>query len=722
MKATTLLSLVILFVLGGSGHAAQKRVQLTDNHLVVDGRPVPFLFGAEVQYFRARGGGSKKVPKATVLALWNRLLDRVQEAHMNAVTLYLPWDFHEPREGTFHFDGDVDYPSRDLRTFLKMVEARGIRYVMVRPGPYINAEWGPTGFGAIPLWFLDNYPQALTGTLTPGKPRTVTFAHPDYQSHVRIWFRELYQNVLKDFMGPGKPVVLLQLDNETNYFWDSVYQRDLSPLAKARYREFLKNSYGEIDALSKAYHTTLSSFDDIEPPSGENDMRYPSGLWHYDWFHFHDVEVRSYYEFIKEAWRDAGLPEDQILWTSCESFNAFHSGLLPRLDYRGQNDSLTTLNIYPKTVDVPATLATPMKGAHDAALLASSHRQFYGTGGNWLMSTETVGGWFAPAKITWATRQHTYSSLMGAGVKALSIYYFHEGYNWSGLEGEDSELHFDAPLDKDMNARESFRLLKEVGAALQGGLGDELMDSDLVTSPVLIAHDAGGQYPWPGAKVDAVSASAEESSALYGILREAGTVPEVQFLNGLSPNELQRYRLVVWNHPGYVSAEVHEKLKGYVAAGGHLVVIGDPVKDLPESAKVTYFAKNPFVIWNTPEYTTQANASELLRQVANLLTKSGIQPAIRWTTSDGQPFVQASIRRSRTTKRDLLFVENFLAKTRSLKLSWNQSLTSSGEKVHLKRVMGTPSEEVSSCVEPQKGFQLPVSSDAVDIWEVTPCP
>jgi hypothetical protein len=722
MKATTLFFMAILFVLGGSVNAAQKRVQVTEDHLVVDGKPAPFLYGAEIQYFRARGGGSKQVPRAKVIALWERLLDRVQEAHMNMVTLYIPWDFHEPREGVFHFNGDSDYPSRDLRTFLTMVQARGIKYVMVRPGPYINAEWGPTGFGAVPLWFLDNYPQALAGTLSSGKPRTVTFAHPDYRAHVRTWFRELYQSVLKDYLGPGKPVVFLQLDNETNYFWDSVYQRDRSPLAKARYRNFLRETYGAIGALNKAYQATIASFDEIEPPTDEKDTRYPSGAWHYDWFHFHDLEIRSYYEFIKQAWSEAGLPEDQILWTSCESFNAPHSGLLPRMDYRGDNHSLTTLNIYPKTFDVDATLATPMKGAHDAALIAASHRQFYGSGGSWVLSTETAGGWFPPTKISWATREHTYGSLLGAGVKAISIYYFHEGYNWTGKEGDDSELHFDAPLDKDMHPRESFQLVKELGAALEAGLGDKLMDSELVTAPVLIAHDTTAQYPWPGATIDAVSAASDDSAALYGAFREAGAVPEVRYLKNLYSSELQNYRLVVWTNPGYLSAEVREQLKNYLSGGGNLVVIGDKVSDFPESPKVTYFAKNPFAPWNTPQYTKLANASELLGKIQALLVKSGIQPILKATPADGQKFLHASLRRSVMGKRDLLFLENFLSQARNVKMSWDTRFTSSGQRVQLKRVFGAAPVDLKSCVDPQAGFELSASSDGVDIWEVTPCP
>lgn len=177
---------IVFFI---SSLATAGQVKVTQDRLVIDDKEVPFLFGAEVQYFRARGGSGRNVPAADVLALWNKMLDRVVEARMNTVTFYIPWDFHEPVEGTFDFDGTLDqdkdgkpdYPSRNLKLFFKLLADRKIQYLMVRPGPYINAEWGPEGFGAVPKWFLDKYPGSLNQTLTPNKPRTIAFYDPTFR-------------------------------------------------------------------------------------------------------------------------------------------------------------------------------------------------------------------------------------------------------------------------------------------------------------------------------------------------------------------------------------------------------------------------------------------------------------------------------------------------------------------------------------------------------------
>ena len=77
------------------------------------------------------------------MQLWNRALDKVVEAKMNAVSFYIPWDFHEYQEGKFDFtgtvdedgDGNADYPARDVLTFIRLIKEHGIKHIMVRPGP-----------------------------------------------------------------------------------------------------------------------------------------------------------------------------------------------------------------------------------------------------------------------------------------------------------------------------------------------------------------------------------------------------------------------------------------------------------------------------------------------------------------------------------------------------------------------------------------------------------
>jgi len=680
---------------------AAQTVTITDSDLIVDGKTAPYLFGAELQYFRARGGPGRNVSPAKVDALWKKLISRAVEAGMNTVTFYIPWDFHEPVEGKFDFDGKLDqdqdgnpdYPSRNLKRFLRLVEQSPIQYVMLRPGPYINAEWGPEGFGAIPKWFLDKYPQALAVTQSAGKPRTASFAHPLYRDRVRKWFFALHQQVLQHHMGNAK-IAFLQIDNETNYFWDSIYERDWHPSSIARYRSFLKKEYGgEIAKLNEAYGSTHADFQAVAAPHSKQDVTYPKRAWHYDWQHFHDVEIRDYYRFLKNTWAWLGVKEPQVLFTSCDSFNAPPDGNLPRLDYRQQNrHSLTTMNIYPKTFGTSelSILNQPMKAAHDANLVAAAHRQYYGTAGNWVMSTETMGGWFPPTEVTLSARQHTYGSLVASGIKALVIYYFHEGWNWTGKEETDTELSFDAPLDKDLNARPQFYLMKDFGRALGSGLGELAMTLRQPKASILLAHDSRTQYNFVPER-DALTIASTDSAALFGFLREAGYEPELGFLDAMSQETLNRYPVVAWDSPGFEPADLKRKLEAYEAQGGKIL------------------RENPAKGWNEDGYVKLADAKERLDEIRHWLRQTRALPEVKVNAKDGKPFVHVWLRQGEAAS--LVAVENFLPEARDLDVQLPEPLK------HLpwEQVWG-PRSEVS--VSANGVAELHVAADAITLWKI----
>ena len=720
---------IFLFVGLWGNYAAAGHVELGRDRLIVDGKVAPYLFGAEVQYFRARGGSGRNVPAAEVEKLWNKMLDRVKEAKMNSVTFYIPWDFHEPQEGVFDFDGTLDqdgdgkpdYPSRNLKLFLKLVEAHGIRYVMIRPGPYINAEWGPEGFGAVPKWFLDKYPEALTVTQTPGKPRTVSFQSPVFREKVDHWFRTLYHQVLQNQIGSGKAIVFLQIDNETNYFWDSIYERDWSETALARYRAFLKGLYhGNISELNSAYGSQVANFEGVQGPRSAGDVSYPQGKWHYDWFQFHDEEIREYYRFLKTEWNGIGIKEPDVIFTSCDSYNAFANGLLPRLDYRNDNQfSLTTMNIYSKTSGSQAvsTLNNPMKAAHDALLMGAAHRQYYGTAGDWLMSTETMGGWFPPTEVSLASRQHTYGSMIATGVKAINIYYFHEGWNWNGKEENDSELHFAAPLDKDMNPTPSFGLLKELGTALESGLGELASATQTRPSQILIAHDSGAQYPGATAS-RVIEKSSTDSASLFGLLREAGYSAELAFIDRMTTEEVNRHRVIFWDHPGYLTTITQTRFREFLASGGTLVTFGNTGIKPGAGEKLIVLEKNPALGWNEDSYLTLPHISQTIAQIQQGMTTAVLAPDVVLATQDGKPYLHVWTRP--TSQGTLVAVENFLPTPRTFQLKLSQFSKDKSYRWH--RVFGLSAPaldfEITGEIISKQGTPFSVGKDSIELWSV----
>jgi hypothetical protein len=82
--------------------------------------------------------------------LWERVLDRYRTLGINTIEIYIPWNWHEPREGEFDFDGHTN-PRRDLRRLLRLINEKGFKLI-ARPGPQILNEWRHGGY---PGWLLE---------------------------------------------------------------------------------------------------------------------------------------------------------------------------------------------------------------------------------------------------------------------------------------------------------------------------------------------------------------------------------------------------------------------------------------------------------------------------------------------------------------------------------------------------------------------------------------
>ncbi|MFJ8665904.1 beta-galactosidase family protein [Streptomyces sp. NPDC093600] len=159
-----------------------------DEDFLLDGRPVRLLSGA-LHYFRVHE------------EQWGHRLGMLRAMGLNCVETYVPWNLYEPEPGRY---GDV----AALGRFLDAVQRAGM-WAIVRPGPYICAEWEN---GGLPHW--------LTGPLG----RRVRTDDAEYLVHVDRWFGVLLPQVVERQIDRGGPVIMVQVENEYgSYGSDQAY-------------------------------------------------------------------------------------------------------------------------------------------------------------------------------------------------------------------------------------------------------------------------------------------------------------------------------------------------------------------------------------------------------------------------------------------------------------------------------------------------------------------
>ncbi|MDE7261149.1 MAG: beta-galactosidase, partial [Oscillospiraceae bacterium] len=163
----------------------------------VNGAPFQIISGA-IHYFRV-------VPE-----YWRDRLEKLKALGCNTVETYIPWNLHEPRRGEFCFEGIAD-----VERFARLAQELEL-YVILRPSPYICAEWE---WGGLPSWLL-----AEDGM----RPRT---SDPRFMEHVAAYYKTLLPRLAPLQIHRGGPVILMQLENEYgSYGNDKDYLRQLRQL------------------------------------------------------------------------------------------------------------------------------------------------------------------------------------------------------------------------------------------------------------------------------------------------------------------------------------------------------------------------------------------------------------------------------------------------------------------------------------------------------------
>lgn len=172
-----------------------------------------FLLNGEPYTVKAAELHYPRIPRP----YWDQRIKLCKALGMNTICLYTFWNAHEPKEDQFDFTGQ-----NDLREFVKLCQANDMK-VILRPGPYVCAEWE---MGGLPWWLL--------------KKKGIRLRENDPYFLERV---NKFQKAVADQVGDltinnGGPIIMVQVENEYgSYGTDKPYVANI--------RDMLRKNFGD---------------------------------------------------------------------------------------------------------------------------------------------------------------------------------------------------------------------------------------------------------------------------------------------------------------------------------------------------------------------------------------------------------------------------------------------------------------------------------------------
>ncbi len=128
---------------------------------------------------------------------WEDRLTKLKLCGFNTVETYMCWNLHEPKKGVYDFEGMLD-----IERYIEIAGKVGLN-VIVRPGPYICAEWD---FGGLPPWLLADRNIRLRCN------------NELFKKHVEDWYAVMFDKIRPHLESNGGNVIMMQVENEYGSF------------------------------------------------------------------------------------------------------------------------------------------------------------------------------------------------------------------------------------------------------------------------------------------------------------------------------------------------------------------------------------------------------------------------------------------------------------------------------------------------------------------------
>ena len=196
--AVALLAFSVLLAVAPSAQAPRHTFALGGDDFLLDGKPFQVISG-------------ELHPARIPAEYWRHRIRMAKAMGCNTIAAYVFWNYHEIAEGVFDFATG----NRDLARFVRIAQEEGM-FVLLRPGPYVCAEWD---FGGLPTYLL-RYPDLKIRCLDPR-----------YMAAVERYIASIAPVIEPLLVTSGGPVLMLQVENEYgSYGNDRAYMARLKEL------------------------------------------------------------------------------------------------------------------------------------------------------------------------------------------------------------------------------------------------------------------------------------------------------------------------------------------------------------------------------------------------------------------------------------------------------------------------------------------------------------
>ena len=186
-------TIIFIFSLIVTSRFSQLHAQKGKTYFHIQG-PSEFLLDG--QPFQIISG--EMHPARIPAEYWRHRIQMAKAMGCNTISAYIFWNYHETEEGVYDFTTG----NHNLAEFFRIVQEEGM-WLILRPGPYVCAEWE---LGGIPPYLL---------RIPDIKLRCMD---PRYMAAAERYMAKLAEEIKPFLITKGGPILMLQIENEYGSF------------------------------------------------------------------------------------------------------------------------------------------------------------------------------------------------------------------------------------------------------------------------------------------------------------------------------------------------------------------------------------------------------------------------------------------------------------------------------------------------------------------------